>query len=124
MLAATRVDVTYPTFAGEVRFRREMPPCPITSTDTDDQDWIPVVARENWTIITRDTAIQRRTAEKAAVSQHGAKMFAIAAPGNLHTWDLLRITVRHWDAIEASCDEEGPFIYRLTMTKREPVPLD
>lgn len=83
-----------------------------------------MVARANWTIITRDQAIQRRTAEKEAVRKHGAKMFAVAAPGTLRSWDLLRVTLRHWEAIEASCEEDGPFIYRLTMTKAEPVPLD
>jgi hypothetical protein len=123
-LVSIRTDVTYPTFEGDERGGRPLPPCPITSTDTPDEVWIPVVARENWTIITRDQAIQRRTAEKAAVRQHGAKVFAIAAPGQLRSWDLLRVTLRHWDAIEASCYEDGPFIYRLTTTKAESVPLD
>ena len=123
-LVAIRTDVTYPTFEGSERGGRLLPPCPITSTDMPDEEWIPVVARENWTIISRDQAIQRRTAEKAAVRQHGAKMFAIAAPGQLRSWDLLRLTLRHWDVIEASCDQDGPFIYRLTMTNAELVPLD
>ena len=119
-----RTDVTYPGFAGEGRGGRDLPACPITSTDTNDEDWIPVVARAGWTILTRDKAIQRRTAEIEAVRQHGAKVFAIAAPGTLRSWDLLRVTLRHREAIEASCEQAGPFIYRLTMTNAETVPLD
>lgn len=124
MLASIRTDVTYPGFAGERRYGRELPPCPITATDTDDEVWIPIVAREGWTILTRDQAIQNRTAEKDAVLRHGAKMFAIASPGQLRTWDLLRITRRHREAIEASCEREGPVIYRMTLTQLTEVELE
>lgn len=94
---------------------------PITDTDTDDEDWIPVLARGGWTILTRDQAIRNRTAEKEAVLQHGAKMFAIASPGKLHSGDLLHITLRHLEDIEASCGRDGPFIYRMTFTRLEEV---
>lgn len=123
MLVAVRTDVTYPGFEGRVVREREMPASPITDTGTDDDVWIPVVAQAGWVIITRDQAIQRRTAEIAAVAANNAKMFAIASPGKLHNWDMLRITLRHWDAIEASCDQAGPFIYRMTLTRLEQIEL-
>lgn len=123
LLVAVRTDVTYPGFQGKTVGGRDMPACPITDTETDDDVWIPVVAQAGWTIITRDQAIQRRTAEKIAVAASKAKMFAITAPGQLRNWDMLRITLRHWDAIEASIGENGPYIYKMTLTTLEQIEL-
>ena len=67
-LCVVRNDVTYPGFAGgDKKFRRLRPPCPITATKVDDTVWIPETAQRGWLIITRDSAIQGRTAEINAV---------------------------------------------------------
>ncbi len=57
-LTKLRNDITYPGDPGGVVHRRERPPCPITSTDTADTVWIPIVASWDWLIITRDSRIQ------------------------------------------------------------------
>jgi hypothetical protein len=53
ILASIRPDVTYPGDVGGIIRKRHRPPCPITSTDVPDDEWIPVVADRGWTIITR-----------------------------------------------------------------------
>ena len=63
VMVRLRWDVTYPGDPGGTVKRHSRPPCPITKTDVDDNEWIPVVAEEGWAIISRDTKIERRPAE-------------------------------------------------------------
>src|SRR4051812_23148130 len=96
VLAQIRVDVTYPGEPGGMgRDRKLRPPCPVTSTDVRDVDWIPIVAAEGWLIITRDSRIRRRPLELAAVVDHGARMVALSARQPLRTFDELELLLRH-----------------------------
>ena len=79
VVAALRPDVTYPGDpGGEIR-KRHRPPCPITDPSTPDLVWIPQVARNGWSIITRDCQIGAYPAERDAVIVNNAKYFAIAS---------------------------------------------
>src|SRR5690242_2513169 len=60
ILAGLRSDVTYPGDPGAVIHKRQRAPCPITSPDVLDTDWIPQVAARGWLIITRDALCRRR----------------------------------------------------------------
>ncbi len=91
VLASLRADVTYPGDPGGVVRKRSRPAAPITTTDVDDDVWIPIVAARGWSIITRDKAIQRRPAEIEAVRDSGAKMFALTSREQLSVWDQLEI---------------------------------
>jgi len=44
ILAGLRSDMTYPGDPGAVIHKRQRAPCPITSPDVLDTDWIPQVA--------------------------------------------------------------------------------
>jgi PIN like domain len=57
IIASLRNDVTYPGDPGAEIHRRQRPPCPITSPDVLDTDWIPEVAARGWLIVTRDSMI-------------------------------------------------------------------
>jgi hypothetical protein len=57
VLADLRNDVTYPGDPGAVIHKRQRAPCPITSADVLDTDWIPLVAARGWLILTRDSMI-------------------------------------------------------------------
>ena len=116
VLASLRPDVTYPGDPGGVVRKRSRPPCPITTTDVDDDVWIPIVAARGWSIITRDKAIQRRPAEIEAVRDSGAKMFALTSREQLSVWDQLEIVMSRWRDIERLSEEPGPFIYAITRT--------
>lgn len=123
VLCMMRPDVTYPTFQGGKMFGRMRPPCPVTSTDTDDTVWIPEAARNGWLIITRDSAIQERRAELNAVRDSGAKMVALVGKQAGSTWDQLDILMRRWERLEQLLTEPGPFIYSASKSVWRRVPL-
>lgn len=75
--------------------------------------WIPRVAREGWSIITRDRRIEAYPAERDAVIAYNAKMFTIASDEKLDVWRQLEILR---DA-ERLTEERGPFIYDLYRTR-------
>jgi hypothetical protein len=121
VLASLRPDVTYPGDPGGVVRKRSRPPCPITTTDVDDDVWIAIVAARGWSIITRDKAIQRRPAEIKAVRDSGAKMFALTSREQLSVWDQLEIMMSRWRDIDRLSGEPGPFIYAITRTSTRQV---
>lgn len=116
ILASIRPDVTYPGDAGGVIRKRHRPPCPITSTDVPDDEWIPVVADRGWTIITRDQRIERRPAERAAVIANSARVVAITSNEKLTVWHQLEIAMSRWRDIEQVTETGGPSIHAITRT--------
>jgi PIN like domain len=81
ILASLRNDVTYPGDPGAVIHRRQRAPCPVTSPDVLDTDWIPEVAGRGWLIVTRDSMITQSQACSAASS--AASAAAISASTSL-----------------------------------------
>jgi hypothetical protein len=116
ILASIRADVTYPGDAGGVVRKRIRPPCPITSTDVPDDEWIPMVADRGWTILTRDQRIERRPAERAAVVANSAKVVAITSSEKLTIWHQLEIVMSRWREIEHIAEGHGPSIHAVTRT--------
>ena len=90
---------------------------------TDDTVWIPETAQRGWLVITRDSAIQGRTAEINAVRESGARMIALNGKDSITAWDQLDIVMKRWNRIEALFDEPGPFIYSVSKTSWRKVPL-
>lgn len=124
LLVQVRNDVTYPGDPGGVVHKRERPACVITNPATLDEDWIPEVARQGWLMITRDSHIQDRRAEIAAVREHGARMVALAGRDAVGTWAQLEVFMSQWRAIDRCAGEPGPFIYSATRTTFRSVDLD
>ena len=114
-LCQVRSDVTYPGFKGGDKKNGHLrPPCPITTTKTDDEVWIPETAKHGWLIITRDSKIQERTAEINAVRESGARMVAFVGKDAETSWDQLDLCIRKWSKFEALLAEPGPFIYAVS----------
>jgi hypothetical protein len=125
VLIRARPDVTFPGDDGiGHRPAWRMPPCVVSDPPTRDDLWIPLVASAGLAIITRDKHIATRTAEKAEVLAASARMFAITAPGNLRTWDLLAVVVPQWERLEAAAQEPGPNIYSVTRSGMSRIDLD
>lgn len=124
ILAQLRSDVTFPGDPGAVLHKRERPPCPVASPAVKDTEWIPIVARKRWLIITRDRRIQEHRQEIEAVRHNGARMVALSGPEARATFDQLEIFMSQWRGISRVLDEPGPFIYTATRTSLRPVPLD
>jgi hypothetical protein len=93
VLAALRHDVTYPGDPGAVIHKHVRPPCVITTPNTKDPVWIPVVAAAGWLIITRDANIQQHKAEITAVVENGAKMVALSSSDGANTWGQLEVVM-------------------------------
>jgi PIN like domain len=124
LIASLRNDVTYPGDPGAEIHKRQRPPCPITSPDVLDPDWIPEVARRGWLIITRDSAIITNRNEIAAVREHRAKMVALNQQDARTKWGQLEVLMTRWRDIENLVTEPGPFIWRASRTAMTPIPLD
>ena len=125
VLVGLRPDVTYPGDpGGPVRGKRVRPPCPVTSPGVLDTVWIPETARQGWLVITRDSRIQTRRAEIAAVRDNKARMVALAGREARDTWSQLEVLMCQWRGIEALLDQPGPFIYTATRTTLHPVDID
>ena len=116
LIATLRSDCTYPGDRGAVVHKRERPPCLIASTDTPDQDWIPLVADAGYLIVTRDRLIRRRVAERQAAVQHKARMVVLSARDAQTVWAQLEVFMSQWRRIENLLDRPGPFIIRATRT--------
>jgi hypothetical protein len=123
ILVQLRPDVTYPGDPGGTLHRRARPACPVASPAVLDTDWIPVVTRQNWLIITRDTNISLNRREIDAVREAGARMVTLAGAEARGTWEQLEIVMSRWRDIAALLDEPGPFIYSATRSRLRPIPL-
>lgn len=123
ILVQLRPDVTYPGDPGGTLHKRTRLPCPITDPAMKDRHWIPLVAQQNWLIITRDSAIQGHTSEIGAVKEYRGRMVAISARNAGTKFDQLETVMSQWRRIEAAAAQPGPFIYTLTRTTFTPVEL-
>jgi uncharacterized protein with PIN domain len=123
VLAELRPDVTYPGDPGGTVHRRTRPPCPVASPAASDCEWLPVVAAENWLIITRDRRIQERTAEIAAVRRHRARLVTLSSDEAKGKFAQLELVMCRWRDIERCRTEDGPFIYRATRTRLTPIDI-
>lgn len=91
VIASLRPDITYPGDPGAEIHKRQRPPCPVTSTDVLDVDWIPEAARHGWLIITRDNKIIENRLEIAAVRDNGGKMVALNRQDAANKWGQLEV---------------------------------
>ena len=102
--------MTYPGDPGAVIHKRQRAPCPITSPDVLDTDWIPQVAARGWLIITRDSMIIQNRNEITVVRENKAKMVALNQRDAQTKWGQLEVFMTQWRRIEALASEPGPFI--------------
>jgi hypothetical protein len=123
ILAGLRSDVTYPGDPGAVIHKRERAPCPITSPDVLDTDWIPQVATRGW-LITRDSMITQNRNEITAVRENNAKMVALNQRDAQTKWGQLEVFMTQWRRIDALTAQPGPFIWRTSRTAMTPIALD
>jgi hypothetical protein len=123
ILGALRNDVTYPGDPGAVIHKRQRAPCPITSPDVLDTDWIPEVAVRGWLIVTRDSMIAQNRNEIAAVRDNKAKMVALNQRDAQTKWGQLEVFMTQWRRIDALTSEPGPFILRASRTAMTLIPL-
>jgi PIN like domain len=124
ILGGLRADITYPADPGCVIHKRQRPPCPITTPDVLDTEWIPAVAARGWLIVTRDSRIAENVNEIAAVRDNGAKMVALNQHDAATKWGQLEVFMTRWRDIDQMTRQTGPFIYRASRTALTAIKID
>lgn len=112
---ALRSDCTHPGDPGAEIHGRARPACEVVPA-ARDVDWIPVTARNDWLVITRDSRIQEHVAEIRSVLDHGARMVALTGDGPRTVWSQLQLVMTQWPTLERLSEAAGPFVYSLTRT--------
>lgn len=113
LLARVRDDIVHPGH----------PDVPDIPLQTPDLAWLPIVGAQGWPVIMRDKRIRTRRPERQALIDAGVKAFCLTTSGNSRSWDLLRVIVKNWDAVEERARDDGPFIYGVTMQGLSHSPL-
>jgi len=116
ILTPIRSDMTYPGDPGGLG-RDGLPrdPCPI-HPGAKDPDWLPLVAQQGWIVISRDRRQRSKPAERAAITEHSARVVTLDAKRQLSKWDELEILFCQWRAIEALTSAPGPWLYIASRT--------
>lgn len=124
VIAHLRSDVTFPGDPGAVIHRRARAACPTTTPATPDSEWIPAVADRGWLIITRDSRIQERRAEVAAIRDNNARMVALSGKDATGVWAQLEVLMSQWRRIESLLNESSPLIWVAHRSGLRAVKLD
>src|SRR5450759_4145350 len=114
LLVTVRSDVTYPGDPGGIA-PDGLPrlPCEIQPS-AKDVDWIPIVARNHWVVITHDRHLRSRPAEQAAIIDNAARVVTLDGRRRLTKWDQLEIIVNQWRKFEELADLPGPWMFTAT----------
>jgi hypothetical protein len=124
VVASLRSDVTYPGDPGATIHRRERAACPITTPATPDSEWIPTVAERGWLIVTRDSRIQERRAEVAAVRDSNARVVALTGKDATGVWAQLEVLMSQWRRIESLLNQSPPLTWVAHRTGLRAIKLD
>ena len=76
-----------------------------------DDDWIPVIGRRGWVVITNDKRLRTRPAQAELAIQHSLKVIHLFNSGHLTAWDQAVQLLSRWPAIEqkTAVDQPGPY---------------
>lgn len=79
---------------------------------TSDEDWLPLVGRRGWVLLTHDKAMRYRSRERDAILEHGVRAFMLMGTRTLqeHAENFLRCTHLVERALRGHQD---PFIAKL-----------
>jgi hypothetical protein len=82
------------------------PDLPEVPRQTDDLDWMPIVAQKDLIVIIRDKLAKK--AEWEAFNAQGLRVIRIASKGDLSIWATVRLIAGAWDRIEELVRTAGP----------------
>jgi PIN like domain len=82
------------------------PDLPQVPRQTDDLDWMPVVARLGLVVITRDKLSSK--AEWEAFKEQELRVIRITAKTDQSVWATVRLIASAWDRIEELVRKAGP----------------
>lgn len=81
-----------------------------------DEDWIPILGKEEAIVITHDYRIQRTRNQRDLYHDHGLGIFFFKiSKGGITYWDTVRQLVNRWEKIIKYCKKKKrPFAYKFT----------
>jgi len=82
-----------------------------------DEDWIPVVGKENGIVITQDFRIQTQKHQKELYIQNGVGILFFNPPSKtgFTYWEMVKQLVNRWDEIKKIIKKnKAPFAYRCS----------
>ncbi len=96
VLALAKVPVVHPGH----------PNLPEVPLETEDPDWMPIIAARGLVVITRDKF--RRRSEWEMYKAENLRVIRIEARVDLTPWDTVRLVAYAWERIEAQRRTGGP----------------
>ena len=83
---------------------------------TPDQEWLPVVGRNRWLLLTADKNIRYNELERRAILRHNVRAF-IFTSGNLNGKAMGELVVKAFPKIMGICRRhDAPFIASITQS--------
>lgn len=110
---AGRDDVVYPG-------HEDLPDVPI---GTLDLDWMPIIARRDLIVVTRDRRIRTRPAELRAYWDHGIRSVWLGAKQDLAPRDQVELFLRHEARLQREAIKRGAGPWALAMSTSGVRPL-
>ncbi|WP_397196064.1 PIN-like domain-containing protein [Nocardioides rotundus] len=107
-------DVVYPG-------HEDLPEVPV---GTPDLDWMPVVARRNLVVLTRDKRVRTRPAELRAYWEHGIRSVWIGAKQDLGPRQQVELFLQHEKRLQREITQRGPGPRALAMNPSGVRPLN
>jgi len=78
-----------------------------------DKDWIPIVSKQGWVILTKDKNIRRPSGEREDLVLANARVFTLTS-GNISGSEMANLYIQHLAAIEQiATSERPPFAYTV-----------
>ena len=87
-------------------------------TDTQDDEWMPVIGTRGWILIGHDRMHHRRSPERSAIQEYGMGCFYLWG-AQAHRWEKMRCFLNAYERILEAIDQNPrPFIYRINRASR------
>jgi len=79
-----------------------------------DEDWLPIVGKNGWVLLTCDKEIRYNLLEKRALEKHGVREFAFVS-GNLSGQEMASVLESALPKIQSICRKfKPPFVAAIT----------
>jgi len=80
----------------------------------DDEEWIPIIAKDNSIVITQDRRIQHSRHQRELYQSEGIGVIFLKSQKNgMSFWEMFKHLVKWWDDIKAICRKnKPPFAFR------------
>ena len=92
-----------------------------------DEEWIPVIAKENGAVVTMDREIYRKRAQRGLCKEVGVGVFFVKQPkkNGLCYWEIVQIIIHCWrDICKKAKSTRQPFFYIIYYNTKNIRPLD